>query len=540
MENLLSTFVTMIITGTFAVVAVMVVRLLLKPAPRIFSYLLWIAVLVRLTCPVLPQSEYFGVMFHTEFFGEKMDAFSEESTNLPTEKIVVTSEAKDGTDNLSVQERKETVEHSFVPAQPEVAAKESAGTDERESLILKVLFAIWVTMFAAILFYEMSSYIFFVRRIGRSEIRERTEDRKFTVKISEAVKTPFTSGLLHPVIYLPENMEADQEKLVIAHEKMHIRRLDYFIKPFAFFVCCIYWFNPFVWAAFYLMEQDMETSCDEAVLRRIGYDRKKDYANTLLCMAGGQKWKAGYPIAFGENSVKSRIRHTVKVKKASKWTIALSAVIVIAIVGLLSVNRVEAGENHGEESAISDTEGTATEEIAGSSEVLEQWRTPENDGVTEDHYYSEIPGTESDETVEIRYSYPVVYSSISDVFGTRIHPVTQEEKLHSGIDFAAEKRTPVTAAADGTVAGTGFDAEWGNYVILQHSNGDFTYYACLDEISSEQGNTVERGQRIATVGSTGISTGPHLHFAISRDGAYVDPMPLMETEETKNYRDGNR
>ena len=142
--------------------------------------------------------------------------------------------------------------------------------------------------------------------------------------------------------------------------------------------------------------------------------------------------------------------------------------------------------------------------------------------------------------MEIRYSYPVVYSSISDVFGTRIHPVTQEEKLHSGIDFAAEKGTPVTAAADGTVAGTGFDAEWGNYVILQHSNGDFTYYACLDEISSEQGNTVERGQRIATVGSTGISTGPHLHFAISRDGAYVDPMPLMETEETKNYRDGNR
>ena len=212
------------------------------------------------------------------------------------------------------------------------------------------------------------------------------------------------------------------------------------------------------------MEQDMETSCDEAVLRRIGYDRKKDYANTLLCMAGGQKWKAGYPIAFGENSVKSRIRQTVKVKKASKWTIALSAVSVIAIVGLLSVNRVEAGENHGEESAISDTEGTATEEIAGSSEVLEQWRTPENDGVTEDHYYSEIPGTESDETVEIRYSYPVVYSSISDVFGTRIHPVTQEEKLHSGIDFAAEKGTPVTAAADGTVAGTGFDAKWGNFL----------------------------------------------------------------------------
>lgn len=531
MENLLSTFVTMIITGTFAVVAVMVVRLLLKPAPRIFSYLLWTAVLVRLTCPVLPQSEYFGVVFHTENFGERIGAFSEEATYLPTEKIAVTNEAKNGTGNPAAQERKETVEHSFVPAQPEMTVKGSAGTDARKTLILKVIFAVWLTVFAGILFYEMISYTFFMRRIGRSEIRERTKDRKFAVKISEAVKTPFTSGLLHPVIYLPENMEADQEKLVIEHEKMHIRRFDYLMKPFAFFVCCIYWFNPFVWAAFYLMEQDMETSCDEAVLRRIGFDRKKDYANTLLCMAGGQKWKAEYPIAFGENSVKSRIKHAVKLKKSSKWTIAVSAVLVIVIVGMLSVNRAEAGEISGEEPAFPDTEGTGTEEMTGSPEVPEQWHTPDNNGVTEDHYYSEMPGTDSDEAVESTYSYPVVYSRISDMFGTRIHPVTQEEKLHSGIDFAAEKGTPVTAAADGTVAETGFDAEWGNYVILQHSNGDFTYYACLEEISAEEGGTVERGQRIATVGSTGISTGPHLHFALSRDGEYVDPMPLMETEE---------
>lgn len=531
MENLFSTFVPMIITGTFAIVAVMVFRLLLKPAPRIFSYLLWIAVLVRLTCPVLPQSDHFGVVLRLENFNEKMDAFSEEAAYLPTEKIAVTSEAKDGTDNLSVQERKETVDHSFVPAQPEVAAKGSAGTDAREALILKVVFAVWLTVFAGILFYEMSSYTFFMRRIGRSEIRERTEDRKFAVKISEAVKTPFTSGLLHPVIYLPENMEADQEKLVIEHEKMHIRRFDYVMKPFAFFVCCIYWFNPFVWAAFYLMEQDMETSCDEAVLRRIGFDRKKDYANTLLCMAGGQKWKAGYPIAFGENSVKSRIKHAVKLKKSSKWTIAVSALLVIVIVGMLSVNRAEAGEISGEKPVFPDTERIAAEEMTGSPEVLEQWHTPDNNGVTEDHYYSEIPGTDSDETVEIRYSYPVAYSSISDVFGTRIHPVTQEEKLHSGIDFVTEKGTPVTTAADGTVAETGFDAECGNYIILQHSNGDFTYYTCLEEILAEEGDVVKRGEKIATVGSTGISTGPHLHFAVNRNGEYVDPMPLMETEE---------
>lgn len=552
MENLLSTFVNMVITGTFAIIAVMAVRLLLKPAPRIFSYLLWIAVLVRLTCPVLPQSDYFGVVFHWEDFSKKMEASSEKSDGLPTERIAVTSEEEDGAGTPAAGGRKETADHSFDPAQPETAAKAGAGTGEREALLLKALFAVWFTVLAGILCYEMSSYLFFMRRIGRSEIRERIEDRKFTVKISGAVKTPFTSGFLRPVIYLPENMEIGQEKLVIEHEKMHIKRFDYLVKPFAFFVCCIYWFHPLVWAAFYLMEQDMETSCDEAVLRKIGFDRKKDYASTLLFMAGEQKWKAGYPIAFGENSVKSRIRHAVKVKKPSKWTIALSAVLVIIIVGMLSVNRAEAGK--------------APEE---------QWRAPDNNNeVTEHDYYGAAPGADSGKEMEstyipvmeqgdvgtitnfdperdqfevllltdtgvhndleIRYSYPVVYSGISDVFGTRVHPVTQEELLHSGVDFAAERGTPITAAADGTVAETGFDAECGNYIILQHSNGDFTYYACCEEILAGEGSAVKRRQRIATVGSTGKSTGAHLHFALSRNGEYVDPMPLMEAEETES------
>ncbi len=79
------------------------------------------------------------------------------------------------------------------------------------------------------------------------------------------------------------------------------------IKPIAYLVCCVHWFNPLVWAAFWLMERDMESSCDEAVLRKIGYDKRKDYAKTLLCLAG-EGWKAGYPIAFVENHVKSRIK----------------------------------------------------------------------------------------------------------------------------------------------------------------------------------------------------------------------------------------
>ena len=122
----------------------------------------------------------------------------------------------------------------------------------------------------------------------------------------------------------------------------------------------------------------------------------------------------------------------------------------------------------------------------------------------------------------IEYICPTEYSRVSDVYGVRIHPVTQEAKMHSGIDFAAETGTPVKAAASGFVFETGTDAYCGNYVILLHDNGDMTYYAHCDEILAETEQRVEQGEQIATVGNTGGSTGSHLHFALSRNGSFVE------------------
>lgn len=128
--------------------------------------------------------------------------------------------------------------------------------------------------------------------------------------------------------------------------------------------------------------------------------------------------------------------------------------------------------------------------------------------------------------VEIQYSNPCPsYTRISDTFGVRTHPVTGEQRAHNGIDFAAEKGTDVLAAADGSVYRTGFDSDNGNYVILYHAmSGEYTYYTHCQEILVTEGNSVTAGQKIATVGNTGRSTGPHLHFALSRDGEYVEPV----------------
>lgn len=132
------------------------------------------------------------------------------------------------------------------------------------------------------------------------------------------------------------------------------------------------------------------------------------------------------------------------------------------------------------------------------------------------------------EDIGIIYDKPCNYSRISDTFGSRIHPVTQEVIVHEGIDYAAEQDTDVTAAADGVVYATGYSARYGNYVVLLHINGEMTYYCHCAEVVVEKDVQVRRGEKIAAVGSTGMSTGPHLHFALSRFGEFINPEEAMQ------------
>lgn len=129
--------------------------------------------------------------------------------------------------------------------------------------------------------------------------------------------------------------------------------------------------------------------------------------------------------------------------------------------------------------------------------------------------------------VQIIFDKPCNYSRISDTYTSRVHPVTQEVIWHEGIDYAAEAGSDVYAAAAGIVYETGYSAKYGNYVVLLHINGEMTYYCHCQKILVEKDDQVERGSTIATVGSTGRSTGPHLHFAISSHGEFVDPQEEM-------------
>ena len=118
---------------------------------------------------------------------------------------------------------------------------------------------------------------------------------------------------------------------------------------------------------------------------------------------------------------------------------------------------------------------------------------------------------------------------MSNPYGGRWQPGGKEQVFHNGIDIPAERGTPILAAADGTVTEVGFDAERGNYLVLDHGNGLETMYAQCQSVEAEEGDTVKAGQTIAALGSTGMSTGPHLHFEVRQDGESQNPVAYFDS-----------
>jgi murein DD-endopeptidase MepM/ murein hydrolase activator NlpD len=123
-----------------------------------------------------------------------------------------------------------------------------------------------------------------------------------------------------------------------------------------------------------------------------------------------------------------------------------------------------------------------------------------------------------------KFIWPVQARRISDLFGWRVHPIYKTRRFHSGMDLAASTGTPVKAAADGRVLLAGWVKGYGNTVIIDHGGGLSTLYGHNSSITTKAGKMVLQGDIIAKVGSTGVSTGPHLHFEVRQDGTPQDPM----------------
>lgn len=131
--------------------------------------------------------------------------------------------------------------------------------------------------------------------------------------------------------------------------------------------------------------------------------------------------------------------------------------------------------------------------------------------------------TEKDDG-EMVFSCPLKKDfKLSAGYGERKDPITESVFFHNGIDLVVESGTDVYSAGEGKVLMTGFNLNYGNFIIVGHRNGYQTLYSQLSKILVEVNDFVTENTRIGLVGNTGISTGPHLHFAMAKDGEYVDP-----------------
>ena len=136
-----------------------------------------------------------------------------------------------------------------------------------------------------------------------------------------------------------------------------------------------------------------------------------------------------------------------------------------------------------------------------------------------------LPEDVSLEQVILDFDYCTpVCGTISSPFGYREHPVEGEERFHYGVDLAADTGTTVSCFADGTVTAVGESSSYGKYCIVTHSGGYTTLYAHCSHITVSSGAEVARGEKIAEVGETGMATGPHLHFELHQNGAYLNPI----------------
>ncbi len=310
-------------TASIVILAVLLMRLILKKAPKVFSYALWAVVLFRLLCPFSIETP---VSVVPEMPSVSQDyTLSEEPISVAEAGMAAYRAVGDALNGgLGVQ-------HIQTTEKDETGMTRYVTTDWWSVWILFGQY-VWVAGIFGMLLYSAVSYL---------KVRKKllvVVPLRDNIFVADDIKSPFVVGLFRPKIYLPCNLGEKEQEYIILHEQHHIKRLDHVVKALAFLALTIHWFNPLVWLAFVLASKDMEMSCDEAVMGKLGGDVRADYSASLLTLATGRRIIAGTPLAFGEGDTKGRIKNLAKWKKPAVWVVILSVVACIALTACLTTD----------------------------------------------------------------------------------------------------------------------------------------------------------------------------------------------------------
>ena len=291
------------ISASWLVLAVLVLRLISKRAPKWVNVLLWGIVALRLMLPFSVESAL-SLIPSAETVSPAVVQFDPAPTITSGVNII------DNAVNPSLSEHFAAVPTASV--NPLYVWTEIAGW-------------VWLIGLGAMLLYALVSYLRLRRRVSVSLcVREN-------IYLCDAISSPFILGVVKPRIYLPSGLDEVQRQNVLSHERAHLARRDHWWKPLGFALLAVYWFNPALWLAYTLLCRDIELACDERVIRTMDESAVKTYSTVLLACSMPRKAVITCPLAFGEIGVKERVRNALHYKKPAFWVVAASVAVCIVV-----------------------------------------------------------------------------------------------------------------------------------------------------------------------------------------------------------------
>lgn len=304
MDDVFLKLVNLSISASWLILAVLVLRVVLKKAPKWVMPLLWGVVALRLVCP---------------FSIESALSLIPSAETIPSEIVTETREPV-----LYEQATLDIVTNPTLPSAAEVPVGVSRQQAQVDFNIYSVL---WLAGMAALLVHALVSAGKLKRKLATAILL------RDNIYESELVDSPFVFGVVKPNIYLPMHMDEGTAAYVIAHEHAHLARRDHWWKVLGYLVLALHWFNPLVWVAYILFCRDIELACDEKVVKGLDGAARADYSQALLSCAAPKRAVAACPLAFGEGNIKTRVKSALHYKKPAFW-VAAAAVLAVVIMAV--------------------------------------------------------------------------------------------------------------------------------------------------------------------------------------------------------------
>ena len=405
MSEVFLKILNMSISASWLVLAVLLLRLALKRAPKWVSVLLWGFVAVRLICPFSMESMF---------------------SLIPIAQTVSPDIMMDWTPTISTGIS--SLDNIVNPIITQTFAPDPLSSANPLQILIPVASIVWLLGIAVMLVYTAISYILLRRKVATAVLLQNR------IYQSENVPSPFVLGILKPRIYLPFQLDAQSLNHVVAHEISHIRRRDHWWKPLGFLLLALHWFNPLMWFGYILLCRDIELACDENVIKELDNENRASYTEALVACSIHRRAIAACPLAFGEVGVKERVKSVMNYRKPAFW-IVVAAIVACVVVAVCFLTNPKTSANDQVSLPLDIQDPNASQFVATVLEVHDAYLmvAPEGGSLLSysDQVEVSLAGLEISPSLQVGETVLIVYDGyVQEIYPPRISSTYRVERLY--------------------------------------------------------------------------------------------------------------